>query len=482
MANILVLGVGPLPFEPTQKLHAPGIRTWQIASALGKKRHFVTLCVIDFGDFKPDAKLAERHAAVRQDLGSNISLVRLRYAPEETVASIRTLHVATRFAAVVSSSDIMNAMAADLELDIPMWLDYNGDPFAEKQLQASLYKHDGSLYPQWELYLKGLLHGDRFSVCSDHQRHALIGQLAFAGRLTGANSGEELVRVIPNCSRVMTERTPVRSKPLKGSSIPATSFLVLWSGGYNTWCDPETLFQGLELAMKRDPLVHFATTGGALEGHDTKSFEIFRGLVEGSRYKDRYVFLGWLPTEEVGAYFEQADLAIFADRYSVEGELGTRTRIVDWVQYNLPIACTSLCELTDVMAANDLITTFEIGSPESLAKAILDVHRNPDAAKQRATRAKAWFNDTFDEDLAVKPLTDWIEDATFSRDRSPIARGESVTEHPWFSELSRIQYQAIVTVESGRAGTRAAARQSPEKPPADAVKKKKLFGLFGRKN
>jgi hypothetical protein len=306
MANILVLGVGPLPFEPVDRLHAPGIRTWQIASTLSRRRHFVTLCIIDFGDFHAGNKLPTGQTAVRQDLGSNISLIRLAYNPKETADAIRTLHVATRFSAIVSTTDIMNAMAADLELKVPAWFDYNGDPFAEKQLQARLYQHDGSLLPQWDLYLKGLLFADRFSVCSEPQLHATIGQLAFAGRLPGKNAGDRLVHVIPNCSRFMAEKTPVRSVPLKGTQIPATAFLALWTGGYNTWCDPETLFRGLEIAMERSTSFYFATTGGALEGHDTKSFQIFRDLVNESRFRDRFIFLGWVPTDELCSYYEQA--------------------------------------------------------------------------------------------------------------------------------------------------------------------------------
>lgn len=419
MANLLVLGVGPLPFEHGEKLHAPGIRTWQFATALASARHFVTLCTIEFGDFKGDSK-APAPPAVRHDAGSNISLVKLTYHPTHTVQSIRTLHSATRFAAVVSTTDIMNGIAADLDLPIPLWLDYNGDPFAEKQLQARLYRHDGSLLPQWQLFLKGLARGDRFSVCSQPQRHAMIGQLGFCGRLTAPNSGNELVEVIPNCSRIMSERTPKRTTPLKGKQIPATAFLVLWSGGYNTWSDPETLFRGLEKAMESNGSIFFATTGGALEGHDDKSFEIFKNLVDQSPLRDRFVFLGWVPTEEVGAYYEQADLAIFTDRYSVEGELGSRTRIIDWAQYSLPIVCTDLCELTHQMASEGHIRTFPIGDADALAQAVLDSASSPAKLEAMAIGAKQWLDRELDETAALRPLVSWAAAPGFAADNKPV--------------------------------------------------------------
>jgi glycosyltransferase involved in cell wall biosynthesis len=472
------MGVGPLPFESKERLHAPGIRTWQIATALANRRHFITLCVIEFGDFQGTGN-AGKPAAVRQDVGQNINMVRLAYHPEETAAAIRTLHTATRFSSVVSTTDIMCGIASDLELDIPLWLDYNGDPFAEKQLQARLYSHDGSLLPQWGLYLKGLLSGDKLSVCSNPQRHAMIGQLAFAGRLTGINSGEELVQVLPNCSRVMSERTPRRVMTIKGNRIPTTAFLVLWTGGYNTWCDPETLFRGLESAMKANPAIFFATTGGALEGHDNRSFQHFFDLVQQSPMRDRFLFLGWVPTEEVSAYFEQADLAIFVDRYSVEGELGTRTRIVDWVSCNVPIACTNLCELTHEMAAESLISTFHIGDHASLASVILNHAASPEDGRVRAEAAREWFDANYDEATMLAPLLDWAEAAKFARDRANVITNAKLISGSWFSEVARIQLDAIPA--EAAAGEKKAAKLKGAQQPKTSLKEK-LTCFFIRKS
>ncbi len=478
MANLLVLGVGPLPFESGQRLHAPGIRTWQIAAALATRRHYVTLCVIEFGDFKADERPGKGQTAIRQDVGLNIGMIKLKYHPTHTTSSIRTLHSATRFSAVVSTTDIMNAVTADLNLEIPSWLDYNGDPFAEKQLQARLYQHDGSLLPQWELYFKGLSAGDRFSVCSEPQRHALIGQLAFAGRLSAKTSGEDMVQVLPNCSRVMSERTPRRTLSLKGNQIPASAFLVLWSGGYNTWSDPETLFHGLEAAMKSNESIYFATTGGAIDGHDNRSFQIFQDLVEKSEFRERFVFLGWVPTEEVGAYYEQADLAIYTDRYSVEGELGTRTRLVDWIQYKTPIACTELCELSRDLAANHLILTFKIGDADALAGSILESAANPEAGKERAVKAHQWFDRNLDEKVVLAPLLKWAETPRFAKDRQRHPSHQDVASPP-MSNLTQLLTGALSQTNTSAKHAFPATRESTSEKPSI---KQNFLGLFTRKS
>jgi len=461
MGNILVLGVGPLPHEPTDRLHAPGIRTWQLASALAEKHHFITLCIIDFGDFQAGKNTAHTKA-IREDLGQNINLVRLSYHPRETANAIRTLHVATRFHAIVSNSDIMNALAVDLDVDCPLWLDYNGDPFAEKQLQALTYSHDGSLLPQWELYLKGLLRGDRFSVCSRPQKWAMIGQLGVAGRLTAANSGEELVHVLPNCSRVMSKRPRARVPVLKGAQIPASSFLVLWSGGYNTWCDPQMLFNGLELAMRRNNNIYFATTGGKLEGHDTKSFEHFKTLVEQSALRERFIFLGWVPTEQVPSYYEQADLAVFIDRPSIEGELGTRTRLVDWLQFKVPILCTPLCEFAEELEAKELIATCPINDAEEFAQRLQEIAGNSPAARKRAEKAARWFDEHYGEQEMLRPLLDWVQRPVRARDAGQRSR------------IAEIQFSAL----SGKEKQRPVASPSGEGDQGGGLRGtfKKLFG------
>lgn len=420
MANILVLGVGPLPFEHTEKLHAPGLRTWQMAELLAHKRHHVTIGLIEFGDFENRGGGPPKISR-REELGDNISMVRLQYHPQHTVTSLQTLHAGTRFSCVISTTDIMNNLAALMEVRLPLWLDYNGDPFAEKQLLALVHHNDESLKDQWKMYLPALLAGDRFSVASTPQKYAMIGQLGFAGRLTQHTCGTELISVMPNCSRAMQKEARKRNLGLKGHMIPATAFVVLWTGGYNTWCDPETLYRGLELAMRQDPSIFFVSTGGAITGHDVETFAMFERLVENSQYRDRFHFVGWRATDEVASIYQQADCAVCTDRYSVEGEMGTRTRIIDWIQFKVPVLTTDLCELTHQLRENDLVETYELGSPESLRDAIFSVKNNPETAQERAQRAQRFFNETYIEEEVFAPMLEWAANPQFAPDRQLIA-------------------------------------------------------------
>lgn len=415
MSNILVLGVGPLPVDVCTRLHAPGMRTWQIVKLLTARRHEVCVGLIRFGDFT--GTMEGRIPPHMEEAGPNIRIYNLNYHPRHSAEALATLHSQMRFTCCISTTDIMNSVAASIPAHLPLWLDYNGDPFAEKQLQGALHGNDATLLKQWNLYLAGLLAGDRFSTSSDPQKHALIGHLGFAGRLNQFTAGEDLVWSVPNCSRAVRDMGLPRNFLVKGAYIPSESFMILWSGGYNTWSDPETLFHALEMAMREDPSIYFVSTGGAIEGHDTLSFEKFQKLVESSDLAKRFRFLGWRESDEIPAFYRQADAAIVTDRFSYEGELGARTRINDWMDFGIPIICTEQCELTRDLAGRGLAFVHRPGDTEGLARAILAAATNREGAAVRSTLAREYYNTELGEERVFGPMMRWADEPAFAGDR-----------------------------------------------------------------
>ena len=415
MANVLVLGVGPLPIDQGKRLYAPGMRTWHIVKLLEARRHHVFVGLIQFGEIKGDG--APGFAPRLEEVNERIRTYQLKYHPCHTAEALATLHSRLKFSCIISTTDIMNSVAADVPARVPLWLDYNGDPFAEKQLQGSVYGNDVTLLDQWKMMLKGLLAGDRFSTASTPQKHALVGQLGFAGRLNQFTAGEDLVVSVPNCSRAIRDLGLPRNFSIKGTYVPASAFVVLWTGGYNTWADPVTLFHGLEAAIRKNPSIYFVSTGGEIEGHDNRTFRRFRSLADGSEQSKHFHFLGWRETEEMPAFYRQADAAIVADRACYEGELGARTRINDWLEFRVPVIAGEQCEMTRDLAARNLAYTFRVGDAESLAAAVLAAADDPEAAEQRAEQARDYFNTGLAEEKVFAPMLDWADAPCFAGDR-----------------------------------------------------------------
>lgn len=417
MSNILLLGVGPLPIDRAERLHAPGIRVWHLAQILAQARHRVVIGLIEFGDFRDSASGEQTEAAALISVADGISVFRIRYHSVDAPRRLAALHVTSRFHAVVSTSDIMNSVAADLPVSLPLWLDLLGDPFTERQVQSAAYHNDVAQLEQWRLMSKALLRGDRFSAASTPQKHVLIGQLGFAGRLNQFNSGTELVHVLPNARPLDTNIEPKPLLTLRGRRIPQNAFVLLWAGGYNTWADPDTLFAGVEAAMREAPDLYFVSAGGAIPGHDNVTFRRFKEKVDASPLANRFQFLGWVPSQDVPSLYLQADAALNVDLDCYEAEIGTRTRIIDWIQFRVPVITTALCEPARKLRERGLISAFEPGDPGSLKEAILRVHRDRPAARERAEQALAFFHEEFDESRVFAPLLEWAAHPVFAPDR-----------------------------------------------------------------
>jgi hypothetical protein len=83
-----------------------------------------------------------------------------------------------------------------LRTDKPVWMDIYGDYLTVAQ--AARYRAGSNRgLPTILSQVKSVLKkGDVYSVCSTPQEHALVGELAMAGRLTYQNFGYSFTRVI----------------------------------------------------------------------------------------------------------------------------------------------------------------------------------------------------------------------------------------------------------------------------------------------
>ena len=401
---VLVAGIGPIPPRKPDRLYAPGIRLWSFALALTQAGVETAILETYFD------KSAQHRGTLHE----------VRTAPDgppeldsRDLAGASLLQVVgeavreTRCAAIVSTTDLVGAACAQVAGDTPFWCDLNGHPMAERQGLSHRYDSDEGLAPQWDDILPALLRADRFSTCSGPQRLALIGELGATGRLNRHTDGYDLVTSLPVAYARSGEQRP-DSSPLRGKVVPDDAFVVLWAGGYNTWADADTLRQGLETAMLANPRIHFVSTGGAIDGHDDRTFAEFRQALEDSEIADRCHFAGWVPASDLDDWYALADVAILCDRPTLEGELGSRNRVLDWLIAGIPALCTDLCELTHEFAAQGLIDVFAPRDAEGLARQIERLANTPpDMLTLRAEEARRYCLDTHAPSHIYAPLIDW---------------------------------------------------------------------------
>jgi glycosyltransferase involved in cell wall biosynthesis len=415
MSDILVTGVGPLPVQDAQRLYAPGLRTWSFARHLAAQGHQVICATANFGGIEDTAPLTE-------PLSVGSGEVRFQHLPldlSRIVPELRRLAAQHQLSGAVSTTDIMNRALAQAHLAAPLWLDFNGHPMAERQLQAAVHRNDGGLQAQWDYVLPSLLFGDRFSTCSTPQKYALCGELGTVGRLNQQTASLDLIASIPPA--VSGRQFEAKKTVMRDSLCRPEDFVLLWTGGYNTWTDVDTLFQGLELAMERHPRLVYVSTGGSIDGHDEFTFPRFKALVENSPHRARYHFVGWVDNEDMGAYYREADAAINLDRWSYDALFGFRNRVTEWMMAGLPVLTTPASELTMRLVEEELVEPITVGNPESLAQAVGRSIDNREAARSRAEIARKWLKQQYDPDLLLRPLVEWCAAPQAAPDLPPPA-------------------------------------------------------------
>ncbi|HMQ24067.1 MAG TPA: glycosyltransferase, partial [Planctomycetota bacterium] len=299
------------------------------------------------------------------------------------------------------------SMAVNFIGRLPFWADVNGDPMAEAQAKARTLGHDDNIAEWHRKFLPVLLRADHFSTCSRAQRLALIGQLGLVGRLTGGNDGTELVTAVPNS--IDDEELELYGRIRRKQRKPGDPFVLLSSGGFNTWIDPVVMFDAIERSMKRCPTLSFVSTGGGIPGHHVDAYAQFQELVRKSRHRKRFELAGWVQTTELFGYYEAANAALLVDRFTYEGVLGARTRMLDWLAAGLPIVCTRLSEISEDLERRGIALSAEPGDPRALSDAIVELVEDPAGAERRGRRGRRHAETTLRAAAQLEPLMAWAK-------------------------------------------------------------------------
>ena len=410
MSKLLVLGVCPLPFESTTRSFGPGTRTWQLVEPLLNDGHAVTLVALRIPGTYPEDAPAEvlrsdglfNYASVTHEVFSGT-----RYA--------ESVYRDFKPDAVIFAHGSASYLEHLLEPDVPVWIDLCGHVMAEAQAKAAVYADDSYVDYFFNRSVGALFHGDHFSTVSEAQKFALIGELGLAGRLNAATDGHELVSLIP-CG-VEEEDYIHTTKVFRGIDVDKKAFVVLWSGGFNTWTDVDTMFSGLEYAMKRDPSVFFVATGGQIDGHDEKTYPRFVEMIETSDYRDRFILKGWIDRDDVPSTYLEADVGINCEKDIYEVRMGSKHRILDWSRAALPVVSTRVTELSVAIDQEGVGFICKPGDPQALGRAILDAVMRRADLPEMGRQCREALRRLYSFRASTKELRRWAESPTFAPDR-----------------------------------------------------------------
>ncbi len=411
MSKVLVLGASPLPIENEIILSGPGIRTWQFVKPLLDDKHQICLVCLQ----TPGAYKQKKKELIEQKNDGNLIYYSLSQEKFEELSYIQKIYDNFQPDCIFSISSFLPSYSAvQLKTEKPMWFD-RGDLMSEAQIKASVENNNDYIYYFWKLEELVLQRGDIFSSVSLPQRFALIGRLGGQGRLSKYTVGYEFVHVI-SCGIDKGNYTHTKNV-IRGKYVDDDDFVVLWSGGYNTWTDIDTLFLALEQVMAENKKIKFVSTGGIIIGQDEVAYPRFLKLINASKYKDRYIMLGWVPTEDLSNIYLESNLGINIDKYCYEVVLGSRHRLLDWMKAGLPILTTKPSELTQILDKRKMIFIYPINDTGTLAEMILRLSSEKKILAEYAQRAKDFVQKEFTYELTTAPFREWVKNPKYAPDK-----------------------------------------------------------------
>ena len=424
--RIFLLGMSPMPFENDRKVYGTGIRTWQFAEPLLKNGN--RLCVCNYAI--PSAYPEDFTSVFLKDFRGAAPGEKNNFQPEfeyniltkpdfENLTTLSALLREFEPDCIIGSTFYPSCQAArlqnSLEKKLPFWADLFGHVMAEAQARAYMDDDDGCLFHYWNSEYTVITSADIFSCVSKRQEHALVGELGAAGRLNKYTSGYDFSAVIP-CGMPQADFEHKKNVIRGLGGISDEDFVILWTGGYNTWTDVDTLFKGLEIAISKNSRIKFVSTGGEIPEQDVNTYPRFLEMIAGSKFKDNFVMNGWIAGEDVPNYYFEADIGINIDKNIYEVKLGSKSRILDWMRAGLCVLSSNVCELTEIMQNEKAGYTFLPQNPMDLAEKILYLSSDPHAVKNTAARGRQFGMENFNFDVTTKRLQEWASRPVFAPD------------------------------------------------------------------
>jgi glycosyltransferase involved in cell wall biosynthesis len=421
MKRVLIIGMSPLPFENDSKVYGTGIRTWQFILPLLEKGFKICVCNYAIPSAYQDDFKSIFKKNLGKSFGHRFDYHILKKDDFENIGLLSKIFTEFKPGCIVGCtfypSYIASRMLCDMkDRGVPFWADLFGHVMAEAQARTNIDKDDSCLFHYWNSEYNIVSNADIFSCVSSRQQYALIGELGAVGRLNKYTAGYDFTDVIP-CGIPMEKYRHTKDVIRGRDGIKKDDFVVLWTGGYNTWTDIDTLFKGLTLAMSKNPKVKFVSTGGEIPEQDIKTYPRFLSMIKSSSYRDRFVMKGWIKGGDVPNYYLEADVGINIDKDIYEVRLGSKNRILDWLRAGLCVLSSNVCELTDLIEKEKIGYTFRPYGHKELGSKINYLAGHPDEVKKTADAGRKYGLDNFNFDLTTRKLQKWAASPSYSPDK-----------------------------------------------------------------
>jgi glycosyltransferase involved in cell wall biosynthesis len=362
------------------KMAGPAVRSWEIASALGRSCHVTLLSKWDIDRTPPpgvEILRYEQPEELRQMLVEADAVIVHGYAMVDEPA-LRS----TRALVIVDLYDPWLFENLEVRRDDPE------DPRI----------NDHGMRVDVDVQTELLDRGDFFICASERQRDYWLGMLSGRGRVDRTTYAADptlrsLIDVVPyGCP----DSPPAAPSPVLRGVHPAfteDSIVVSWGGGTWEWFDPVLVLEAFAQAHAQEPRLRLYFLGldqAAGEGVPTMGVSArLRARADELGLTDVAVGFGpWVPYDERGAFLVESDFGIIATKDLAEVRLAFRSRLLDNFWAGLPTIATEGDVLADVVRERDAGIVVPIGDRDALANAILRLALDTESRERQSSNAR----------------------------------------------------------------------------------------------
>jgi len=354
-----------------KNMAGPGIRVWEMAISFSKENDFeVGIACPDFSqiDIKDYPKLTfSKYSLQKED-----DLINFASKFDIFILSGYILH---KFPRLVNCNKFIIA-----DLYIPFILEnlfvYDSEKFKLEDRQL-IHNKDLNV-------LLNLLSNSHHFLCANERQKDF-----YTGMLTAINKiNPFLLKIDKNLSKIFTltpygirdEKKKKDAKVLRGvyPGINESDVILIWGGVISNWFDPLILIEAMEEVIKINPnfKLFFLSTKhpNPLLMKFPKADETEK-LASKKKLLNKFIFFNknWIPYNERHNYFLESDVGISTHLEHFETRFSFRTRILDYIYFNLPVICSKGDSFESYIQKNSIGITVIPSNKEELKKAILSL-------------------------------------------------------------------------------------------------------------
>jgi len=352
-----------------KNMAGPGIRVWEMALSLSKEKDFeVGLACPDFSKINikdnPELNIFKYSLQKEKDL--------IDFASQFDIF-ILTGYIFYKFPCLANLNKFIIA-----DLYIPFVLEnlfvYDSKEFKLEDRQL-IHNRDLGV-------LTNLLLNSHHFLCANQRQKDF-----YSGMLTSINKiNPYLLKFDKELSKIFTmvpygirqEKKSKDAKVLRGviPGIKESDVILIWGGVISNWFDPIILVEAMEEVVNTNSGIKlfFLSTKhpNPLLMKFPKADETEK-LASRKKLLNQYVFINknWISYEERHNYFLESDVGVSTHIEHFETRYSFRTRILDYIYFNLPILCSKGDFFENYVEKNSIGITVTPSDREELRKAIL---------------------------------------------------------------------------------------------------------------